>query len=112
MPQEEYCRCSLLVWTMDDQPMGEVAGNYTILIANGRPVGGIMKMPPQVPAGTPPHWGAYITVDDVDALAAKVQQLGGKILVPLSDSPDARFCVFPDPQGAVLSIISYTKKPE
>jgi predicted enzyme related to lactoylglutathione lyase len=41
-----------------------------------------------------------------------VQELGGRILVPPSDSPDARFCVFQDPQGAVLSIISYTKKPE
>ncbi len=102
----------LLGWTMDDQPMGEGAGNYTILKADGRPVGGMMKMPPQVPAGPPPHWGAYVTVDDVDAVAAKAQQLGGRILVPPSDSPDARFCVFQDPQGAVLSIISYSKKPE
>ena len=102
----------LLGWTMEDQPMPEGAGNYTILRVDGRPVGGMMKMPPQVPAGTPPHWGTYVTVDDVDAIAAKVQQLGGKILVPPMDSPDAKFCVFQDPQGAVLSIISYTKKPE
>jgi len=84
----------LLGWTMDDQPMGEGASNYTILKADGRPVGGI------------------ITVDDVDAVAARLQELGGRILVPPSNSPDARFCVFQDPQGAVLSIISYTKKPE
>ena len=102
----------LLGWTMDDQSMGEGAGSYTILKVDGQPVGGIMKMPPQVPAGTPPHWGAYVTVDDVDAVAARVEQLGGKILVPPSNSPDARFCVFQDPQGAILSIISYTKKPE
>jgi hypothetical protein len=43
----------LLGWKMDYQPMGEGAGNYTILKANGRPVGGIMKMPTQVHAGTP-----------------------------------------------------------
>jgi predicted enzyme related to lactoylglutathione lyase len=102
----------LFGWTMDDQPMPDDAGNYTILRIDGRPVGGIMKMPPQVPAGTPPHWGTYVTVDDIDAVAAKVQELGGRILVPPSDSPDARFCVFQDPHGAVLSIISYTKKPE
>jgi predicted enzyme related to lactoylglutathione lyase len=102
----------LLGWTMEDQPMGEGVGNYTILKADGRPVGGIMKMPPQVPAGTPPHWGTYVTIDDVDAVAARLQKLGGKVLVPPSDSPDSRFCVFQDPQGAVLSIISYTKKPE
>jgi len=102
----------LLGWKMEDHPMEECGGNYTILRNDGRPVGGLMKMPPVVPAGTPPHWGTYVTVDDVDTVAAKVQELGGKILVPPSDSPDARFCVFQDPQGAVLSIISYTKKPE
>ena len=102
----------LLGWTMDDQPIGEGAGSYTILRADGRPVGGIMKMPPQVPTGTPPHWGTYVTVDDVDAVADKLLLIGGRILVPPTDSPDARFCVFQDPQGAVLSIISYSKKPE
>jgi predicted enzyme related to lactoylglutathione lyase len=102
----------LLGWTMDDQPMGECGGSYTILRNHDRPVGGMMKMPPNVPAGTPPHWGAYVTVEDVDAVAVKIEQLGGKILIPPSDSPDARFCVFQDPHGAVLSIISYTKKPE
>ena len=102
----------LLGWKMEDHPMGDCGGNYTILKADGRPVGGIMKMPPQVPVGTPPHWGAYVIVDDVDAAAARVKQLGGRILVPPTDSPDARSCVFQGPQGAVLSIISYTKKPE
>jgi hypothetical protein len=102
----------LLGWTKEDQPMQEGPGRYTILKADGRPVGGIMKMPPQVPVGTPPLWGTYVTTDDVDAVAAKVQQLGGRILVPPSNSPDARFCVFDDPQGAVLSTISYAKKPE
>jgi len=100
----------LLDWTMEDVPMEN--GSYTILKANGRPVGGIMKMPPQVPPETPPHWGTYITVDDVDSLAQKAKELGAKILVPPTDSPDARFCVFEDPQGAVLSVIHYSKKPE
>ena len=92
--------------------MGDRGDNYTILRADDQPVGGIMKMPPQVPAGTPPHWGTYVTVDNVDAIAARVRELGGKILVPPSNSPDARFCVFQYPQGTVLSIISYRKKPE
>jgi predicted enzyme related to lactoylglutathione lyase len=100
----------LLGWKMEDVPMENSA--YTILKANGRPVGGIMKMPPQVPAEAPSHWGTYVTVDDVDAVAQKAQQLGAKILVPPTDVPDARFCVFEDPQGAVLSIIHYSKKPQ
>ena len=100
----------LLGWTMKDAPMENSA--YTILKANGRPVGGIMKMPPQVPPEAPNHWGIYVTVDDVDAVAQKAKELGAKILVPPMASPDARFCIFEDPQGAVLSIIHYSKKPQ
>ncbi len=100
----------LLGWTMEDVPMEN--GSYTILRADGRPVGGIMNMPPQVPPQAPSHWGTYVTVDNVDATTQKAQQLGAKILVPPTDVPDARFCVFEDPQGAVLSIVSYSKKPK
>jgi predicted enzyme related to lactoylglutathione lyase len=100
----------LFGWTMEDVLNEGVS--YTILRANGRPVGGIMKMPLQVPAEAPPYWGTYVTVDDVDAIVAKLQELGGKVLVPPMDVPDARFCVFQDPYGAVLSVINYSKKPE
>ncbi len=100
----------LLDWTMKDVSMQN--SSYTILRVDDRPVGGIMKMPPQVPSEAPSHWGTYVTVDDVDAVAQKAQQLGAKILVPPTDSPDARFCIFEDPQGAVLSIIHYSKKPK
>lgn len=101
----------LIGWTMEDMPMDE-GGSYTVLKAGDRAVGGLMKMPSMVPPQAPNHWGAYVTVDDVDAVAAKVQELGGKILVPPMDLPDMRFCVFEDPQGAKLSAITYTKKPE
>jgi hypothetical protein len=71
----------------------------------------MMAMPPQVPAEAPTHWGLYVTVDDVDATARKAQELGARILVPPTDTPDSRFCVFEDPQGAVLSVIHYSEKP-
>jgi hypothetical protein len=99
----------LLGWSMDDVPAG--GGSYTILRAGGRAVGGMMAMPPQVPAEAPTHWGLYVTVDDVDATARKAQELGARILVPPTDTPDSRFCVFEDPQGAVLSVIHYSEKP-
>jgi predicted enzyme related to lactoylglutathione lyase len=57
----------------------------------------------------PPHWGVYITVDDVDATAAKAQQLGATTIVPPTDIPNVgRFCTFQDPQGAVISAITYS----
>lgn len=52
-----------------------------------------------------------MTVDNVDASAKKVQELGGRIMVPPTDIPEVgRFCVFHDPQGAVLALITYLKK--
>lgn len=69
--------------------------------------GGMMPFPPGV-QGAPPHWGCYVTVDDVDATLAQVEKLGGRILVPAFDVPGVgRLAVFQDPQGAVLSIARY-----
>jgi len=51
-----------------------------------------------------------VTVDDVDKTAEIVQANGGKLLLPPTDiSTIGRFCVFQDPQGAVLVVITYTK---
>lgn len=56
----------------------------------------------------PSHWGVYVTVDDVDAIAKKAEELGAKTVVPLTDVPNVgRLCAFQDPQGAVISVITY-----
>jgi len=86
---------------------GDPAAEYNVVKVNSEMVGGIMKTPPQC-THQPPCWGAYVTVEDIDATAAKIEKLGGKIIVPPTDIPTVgRFSVFSDPQGAVLSAISY-----
>jgi predicted enzyme related to lactoylglutathione lyase len=98
----------LLGWSMADMPIGDAS--YTVITAGGHEIGGIMPIPPHA-AGASPSWGAYVTVDDVDATAQKAQALGAKTIVPPTDIPDVgRFYMFEDPQGAVLSVISYLKK--
>jgi predicted enzyme related to lactoylglutathione lyase len=83
---------------------------YTMWTAGETPIGGLMQMPPEALAGgSRPHWLAYVTVPDVDAAVARVQELGGKVMVPPRDIPTVgRFAVFADPQGALLSAF----KPE
>ncbi len=55
----------------------------------------------------PPHWLSYIAVDDVDASALKVTELGGSICVPPMDIPNTgRFCIVSDPSGAKVSLIT------
>ena len=81
--------------------------NYTVVKVEDEVVGGIMPIPPQA-EGTPPNWGGYVTVDDVDATAGKAEELGANILVPLTDITNVgRFFALRDPQGAVISAITY-----
>ena len=81
-------------------------GPYTEIVAGGRPAGGIFQMGKEF-GEAPPHWTVYVAVDDVDASARKVEELGGKIRMPPMDIPDVgRFCVITDPSGASLSLIT------
>ena len=101
---------ALFGWEMTTSPMAGT--DYTVVKVAGEEVAGMMKMPPTVPAGVPPHWTAYVTVADVDAAVAKAQQLGGAVLHPPTDIPGVgRFAVLQDPQGAAISVIKYAMKP-
>jgi predicted enzyme related to lactoylglutathione lyase len=79
---------------------------YNEIIVDGQHVGGIYKMGPEF-GQTPSHWIAYVAVDDVDAKARQVWELGGKVCVPPTDIPNVgRFCVINDPTGATISLIT------
>lgn len=94
----------LLGWTTEEMDMGEM-GTYIVFKKGDREVAGMMAMPPDCGEEIPPHWMSYIAVDDVDAGAAKVEQLGGKVCVPPTDIPEVgRFSVITDPTGATISL--------
>lgn len=97
----------LFGWDTEEMTMPGVT--YTVVKAGGNGIGGIMTIPKET-QGMPPAWGAYVTVDDVDATAKTAVQLGARLLVPPTDIPDVgRFCVIQDLQGAVISAITYKK---
>ncbi|MDP9121370.1 MAG: VOC family protein [Acidobacteriota bacterium] len=58
------------------------------------------------PAGTGPSaWLPYIAVDDVEAKAARVRELGGKVLREAAEVPGiGRFAVTADPTGAIVGL--------
>jgi predicted enzyme related to lactoylglutathione lyase len=67
---------------------------------DGKPVAGMM----QAMEGMPVAWQSYVTVDDIDATAARVEGAGGSVLQAPVDVTDAgRMAVFADPNGAVIS---------
>jgi hypothetical protein len=79
---------------------------YNEIVNAGEHVGGMYKMGPEH-GGAPSHWMAYVAVDDVDAKARQVWELGGKVCVPPTDIPNVgRFCVVNDPTGATISLIT------
>jgi len=107
---------ALFGWETEEAPMEVMEGmegmKYTVIKVDGDPVGGLTGMPPEC-QGMPPCWGIYVTVDDVDATAGRVERLGGKLLRPPADIPNVgRFCVIQDPQGAALCAITYVKKED
>jgi uncharacterized protein len=98
----------LLGWQFQDMDMGE--STYTVINVSGQSVGGITGVPPNA-QGMPPAWGGYATVDNVDAVVARVAGLGGRVLLAPTDIPTVgRFATIRDPQGATLSLITYAKK--
>ncbi len=83
---------------------------YTLVKVGGEEVGGMMAMPPQA-EGMHPAWSVYVTVDDVDATARKVAELGGQVVMGPQDIPEVgRFCVIQDPQGAFICAITYVNR--
>jgi len=97
---------STLGWTYEDMPLPD-GGTYYVAIMNDEPVGGMMKMPAEVPAGTPSHWLGYIEVDDLDARLEKVSRAGGSVLrSPFEVSEVGRIAVVADPSGAVIGFIT------
>jgi predicted enzyme related to lactoylglutathione lyase len=97
---------ALLGWGAAPQPMGPV--DYTMFTKSDGAAGGMMAMDERW-GDVPPHWMTYFAVDNCDARARRLTELGGKILYgPFDAPPVGRMAVVQDPQGAVFSIIQLT----
>ena len=102
-----WIQTELLGWKLkgSDAAPGMV---YNEIMVEGRPCGGMYQMGAEF-GNAPSHWMPYVSVDDVDAKAKQVAELGGKVCVPPTDIPNVgRFCVINDPTGATISLIKLT----
>ncbi len=96
----------LFGWSARDMEMPN--GNYTTVQVGEASVGGIMRVPAEA-QGMPPSWGVYVTVDNVEETLARAEKLGGTVVMPPMDVPGVgRMAVVRDPQGATLSVITYS----
>lgn len=97
-------------WDADTQPMG--GAPYTTWKRGEKPVGGMVQMTDEWPAGMPPHWLVYFAVADTDAAVARGAELGATVHVPPQDVEGVgRFAVMSDPQGAPFAVIAMSGAP-
>jgi predicted enzyme related to lactoylglutathione lyase len=94
---------TLLPWEAVEQDFD--GGTYTTFKLGDQDAAGMYAMDESWPKEVPAHWMVYFAVEDTDAAAEKIEELGGRISVPPSDSPYGRFSVVSDPQGGTFSII-------
>jgi predicted enzyme related to lactoylglutathione lyase len=98
---------NLFGWTKE-----QFGGDYTIFKYGDRGAGGMFQIIPEM-GPVPPNWTVYFAVDDCDAMAQKVTELGGQVLKAPEDIPTiGRFAVLMDPQSAAFAIIKPEPQPE
>ncbi|MBV9946307.1 MAG: VOC family protein [Myxococcales bacterium] len=91
----------LFGWTASESPMPG-GGTYRMFSLAQNMVGGAMLAPREVPS----NWLVYVAVQDVDAAAKKIGELGGRVMVPPTTVPDMlRFACGMDPTGAAFGVL-------
>ena len=91
----------LFDWKLQDVPMPG-GGTYSMIDVGNGSGGGMMVN--QAP-GTPPHWLAYVGVEDVRAATKKAKDLGAKVAVDVMEVAEyGTMSVIVDPTGATLAM--------
>lgn len=95
----------LLGWNVQQVEMGGM-GTYTLLQLDSRDIAGLYPLSDeQQQQGTPPHWLSYIVVEDADASANRVTELGGTVVMGPFDVPNVgRMAIVQDPTDAVFAL--------
>lgn len=93
----------LFGWELEDVPLGD-AGYYVAVGKEGDSVAGISGPMPGMD-DHPAFWVVYLTVDDVDAVTAKVAAAGGRVDAEPFDVMDlGRMSAIADPTGARVNL--------
>ncbi len=96
----------LMGWDIHDIPMGPDMNDmhYSMFQCQGQNVAALSGVAPGMP-DVPPVWNCYITVDDVDALAPRIAELGGTVVSgPFEVFDSGRMLTLQGPDGAHVSL--------
>jgi hypothetical protein len=91
---------ALFGWQVEVNPDPQYGG-YGLAKLGGRDAAGIG---PKLDPSAPTAWSLYIGTEDVDALATRVADAGGTVVMaPFDVGDQGRMAVFQDPSGAFIS---------
>jgi uncharacterized protein len=75
---------------------------YRLFDAGDAHIAGLMKKPDEMPLAA---WGTHFAADDVEASAARAQELGASILLPpTTDEQVGTYAMLSDPTGAAFGL--------
>jgi predicted enzyme related to lactoylglutathione lyase len=98
--REFYSR--LFDWKLEDIPAPGGGMPYTMINVGEGTGGGMLTTPD--PA-VPPHWLAYVGVEDIAAYTLKARELGASVLQDVMQIADYGWLsVIRDPTGAVIAM--------
>lgn len=89
-------------WEFFDQRMGDIT--YTMIKQHGKEFAGIWAIPKGKEKEIPPHWMAYILVENIDEALEKARINGATIVRPVTNVGNmGRFAIITDPIGAHIA---------
>ncbi len=92
----------VLGWQFKEIHSGEMT--YTIVQANDKDIAGIWQIPTNQQNEIPPHWMAYILVNNVADTLAKAKQNGAQEMKGVTHAGDmGLFAIIKDPTGAHIA---------
>lgn len=97
-------------WATDamDMPMGPY---HVVRGGEEGGLAGMMGMPPDMSDEVPNHWMVYFTVEDAEATAARVRELGGTVVFGPEMSGVGILATMHDPQGGNFSVMQPVSQP-
>lgn len=90
-------------WQFKDISSPEMT--YTMAISEDKEMSGMWQIPAEMQGKIPPHWLAYVLVDNVETALKKAEQNGATIIKETTQAGDfGRLGIIMDPTGACLGL--------
>lgn len=104
-PAEDFYR-EVVGWDVEDWSDAPADQPYHMWMTGHGPIGGVMELPEEARAqGAPPHWLAYVSVENVDDTISRANEMGATVVMPAMDVPNVgRLAILNDPQGAMFAV--------